>query len=147
MEDKTNENKKTVDSTATASPKRMKWSITPARIVNCTFPSGIVKSFPLSDLFPNVDKYNDAQLGVVAYGIRQNMADGYSAKKELALTEDEIRQGMTRKWDRWVKEGKFLSGERANAAVSKVDAFKEKVRAKAKELGISEEIAMKLLAV
>ena len=140
--------KKVVEPSASVPSKRIKWSINhEAKIVNCTFPSGQVKSFPLVDLYPNVSKYNDAQLGVIAYGIRQNMADGYSAKKELALTEKEITAGMTAKWNRWVKDGKFLSGERVNSAVSKVDAFKEKVRAKAKELGISEEIAMKLLAV
>lgn len=126
---------------------RTKWHLTDTGILNQTFPSNKVKSFPMKDLYPNWDKFNDAQKRVAAAGVRETMSNSYAGKKTLALTEKDIIELVTKIWTRWTTEGKFYSGERANAAISKVDAFKEKVRAKAKELGISEEIAEKLLAV
>ena len=136
------------ESAASVTSKQIKWELAVGNILNCCFPSRTKKSFPLVDLFPNIAKYNDAQLWVCISGVRETLRNGYSSKKNLALTQTDMELSMTATWKRWTTDGKFLSGERANAAIPKVSisAVEEKAKEMQKEMGLTDAQLAKFLA-
>src|SRR4030043_600398 len=90
--------------------KKSKWSLVKG-ILAVLMPEGNSGSWDLTKLFPLFLEMTETQQGVMAYGVKQKLADSCARNSDTKPTEAESIAQMEKTWE-MLLSGKFTSGTR-----------------------------------
>ena len=90
--------------------KKSKWSLVKG-ILAVLMPEGNSGSWDLTKLFPLFLEMTETQQEVIAYGVKQKLADSCARNSDTKLTEAESIAQMEKTWE-MLLSGKFTSGTR-----------------------------------
>ena len=79
------------------------------------------QEFDLSELFDNVEDFNEVQINTVAYGIKQKLADSCARPKELTLTGEERVAQLDAVWARLLEGDWNQKGVTRGVGIKKSD--------------------------
>jgi len=93
--------------------RTMKWTLDGDTLVakHLDTPLDKLSLFVITDIFPNFTEMTEVQQNLIAYGIKQKLADSCARSKEVSLNADERHTQMMEVWNtlldgKWKEEGK-----------------------------------------
>jgi len=104
----------------------LSWDLVDTKLIVTILATKKKLSFDLIKLFPDYAKMNDVQKKVIAYGVKQKLADKCAREKDVKLTPAEMESELSALWDRLVSGIWRVEGE---TRASKIKAAWDKASA------------------
>lgn len=105
----------------------MKWELLEEVVLACTHldDEDRQQMFDLTELYPDYREYNEVQKNIIAYGVKQKLADSCARSKDQTLTSQERTEQMDEVYSRMVSGDWNQKGIERQTLNKKLKAAKE----------------------
>jgi len=98
------------------------------------------QEFDLTEIFEEADNFNEVQLNVIVYGIKQKLADSCARSKDMTLTGAERVEQIAEVWER-LKTGDWnQKGVERNTSAKKIK--EAQANASPEELAVMKKLGL-----